>query len=79
MVNIELLKSSLKSKGVTIEQAAAAININPATFYRRINRNGERFTVAEVAKLADLLDMDGKTMERVFFEKKLAEPRVRPA
>lgn len=79
MVNIDLLKSVMRARNISIEQAANAINVNPSTFYRRINQNGETFTVSEVAKLAELLNMGGKTLERVFFEKKLAEVRDRPA
>ena len=72
MVNIERLKSALKEKNVSIEQASDAIGVNPVTFYRRINKNGEKFTVAEVGKLADLLMMDRETMQDIFFDKELA-------
>lgn len=69
MVDTKQLKEALKSNGVTIEKAANAIGINPATFYRRINHGGERFTVSEVGKLADLLNMSSSARERIFFGK----------
>lgn len=69
MVNIERLKSALQSQNITIEQASEAIGMNPATFYRRINRNGEKFTVAEVGKLAELLNMSNKKMQDIFFDR----------
>ena len=72
MVNIMRLKSALKAKNVTIEQASECLGVNPATFYRRINREGEKFTVLEVGKLAKLLDMDPQTMQDVFFDQQLA-------
>lgn len=69
MVNIERLKAALRDKNVTIEQASKTIGINPVTFYRRINRSGESFTVSEVGKLADLLQMNSETMQGIFFDK----------
>ena len=68
-MNIERLKSALQSQNITIEQASEAIGMNPATFYRRINRNGEKFTVAEVGKLAELLNMSNKKMQDIFFDR----------
>lgn len=72
MVNIEHLKSAMRSRGVTVEQAAEHIGVNPATFYRRISRDGEKFTVSEVGKLAELLGMDSATMQNIFFDRRLA-------
>ena len=76
VVNIERLKTALKAKNITIEQASECIGVNPATFYRRISRNGEKFTVADVEKLADLLKMDSRTMQGIFFDNRLAETQV---
>lgn len=69
MVNVDRLKMALRAKGITIEQASEAIDVNPTTFYRRINHMGAKFTVAEVGKLAELLNMDGETMQDIFFDK----------
>lgn len=69
MVNIERLKTALKSRGVTIEQASERIGVNPATFYRRISQDGKNFTVAEVGMLVNLLGLDAKDMQAIFFEK----------
>lgn len=72
MVNINRLKSAMKARNVTVEQASEYIGVNAATFYRRISRDGEKFTVSEVGKLADLLGMDSTTMQDIFFDQKLA-------
>lgn len=68
MVNIERLKTAFQSRNITIEQAAKSIGVNPATMYRRFNRNGEKFTVSEVERLAELLNMDAKAMQDIFFD-----------
>lgn len=72
MVNVKLLRAVMKEKNVTVDAASEAIGINPATFYRRISRDGEDFTVAEVGILAEMLDMSNETMQSVFFVKELA-------
>lgn len=77
MVNIYRLKSALRNQGITIEQASEAIDMDPSTFYRRLNRQGEKFTVQEVAKLADLLKLSSELMQSIFFDGQLAETRVK--
>ena len=72
MVNTELLKNAMQEKNITMEQASMAIGVNPATRYRRFNQKGEKFTVGEVAKLAELLDLDGESVNAIFFERELA-------
>lgn len=69
MVNVERLKTALKDKNITIERVACELSVDPATIYRRFNRQGEKFTVEEVAKLSKLLNLDGKTMQNIFFAK----------
>lgn len=69
MVNVDQLKSALQARNITIEQAAGELGVDPATFYRRLNKQGRKFTVEEVAKLSELLRMDSKTMQNIFFAK----------
>lgn len=72
MVNTERLKMAMKEKNITVKQAANAIGIDDATFYRRMQRQGEKLTVTEVGKLAELLSMDNDTMQSIFFEREPA-------
>ena len=76
MVNVARLKKAIQDRNLTIEQASEHLGVNPATFYRRISHNGEKFTVKEVGKLAELLNLDFKTMQSIFFDKPLAETQV---
>ena len=69
---MERLKKTLQDRNITIEQASEHIGVNPATFYRRVSRNGEKFTVTEVGKLAELLDLDALALQNIFFDDKLA-------
>lgn len=72
MVNINRLREAMNQKSVSLEDAAKAIGIDRATFYRRIEKAGTKFTVEEVDKLANLLDMDSATMQDIFFDRQLA-------
>ena len=69
MVNVDQLKAALQEKNITIERAAGELGVHPTTFYRRLNKQGKKFTVEEVAKLSELLRMDSKTMQNIFFAK----------
>lgn len=69
MVNVDQLKAALQAKNITIERAAGELGVDPTTFYRRLNKQGKKFTVEEVAKLSELLRMDSKTMQNIFFAK----------
>ena len=72
MVNINRLKTALKQRNITIEQASEAIGIHPATFYRRIDRQGAKFTIEEVDALVKLLGIDNDDVAEIFFAEELA-------
>ena len=64
--NTKLLKSQMTLKGVTTKALADALGCGMSTIYRRIN--GETaFTVPEVLRVKDLLDLDTPTMNEIFF------------
>lgn len=73
MVNTNLLKAKLKEKGLTQEDAAKKIGMNPSTFNRKINNeNGEAMTVKEANDLSDILEIPREQLVTIFFNKKLA-------
>lgn len=72
MVNVDRLREALAKEGVTVEQAAQAVGVDRATLYRRLAANGARFTLDEVEKLANLLNLSRTDMERIFFDRELA-------
>ena len=69
MVNVERLREEMRKKSVTADAAATAMGIDVATYYRRMNRQGTKFTVEEVSKLSELLNLSPNTMQEIFFER----------
>lgn len=69
MVNVERLRDEMKKMSITPDAAAEAMGIDVATYYRRINRQGTKFTVEEVSKLSELLNLSPDTMQEIFFER----------
>lgn len=72
MVNVARLQDALKQRSISYEEAAEALNIDRATFYRRMSRNGTKFTVEEVGKLASLLGLSSQALQDIFFDRELA-------
>lgn len=69
MVNVERLRDEMRKKSITPDAAAEAMGIDVATYYRRMNRQGTKFTVEEVSKLSELLNLSPRTMQEIFFER----------
>ena len=56
-VNVKGLEQSMRFACIGKGQLAAAIGIDQATFYRKMQSNGEKFTVGEMHKMIDVLKM----------------------
>ena len=72
MVNVDRLTAALKACSIPIEKAADALGIDRATFYRRLQKQGTKFTVEEVAKLAEMLNLSSAELQEIFFDQQLA-------
>ena len=63
------LREAMKAQSITPDVAADALGIDRATFYRRLERQGAKFTVEEVGKFSELLNLSSETMQDIFFDK----------
>ena len=72
MVNVSRLQEALRSRSISFDEAAKAMGVDRATFYRRISRNGAKFTVEEVERLSSLLGLTPESMQDIFFARELA-------
>lgn len=69
MVNINKLKGKIVEKGFTVSELADKIDLNKATLYRKINDNGENFTIKETEKIAIILNLTAKEINDIFLLK----------
>ena len=76
MVNVERLRDEMRKKAVSPEAAAAAMGVDVATYYRRMNRQGSKFTVEEVSRLCELLNLSSRAMQDIFFDRELSKVRA---
>lgn len=67
-VNIARLKGKMVEKGFTIDTLAAAIGINRATLYRKLNAI-EKFTIGEVLKIKAVLQLTDEEACLIFLTK----------
>ena len=65
MTNCTLLENEIKKSGCTKKHIAKQLNITTAAFYNK--RKGVRdFTVAEMVKLCDVLNISKTEREQIF-------------
>ena len=67
MVNVNKLRGIMKEKQISVECLADKGGIACSTLYRRLNDGGETFTIKEVAKIVEVLELDIETAMAVFF------------
>lgn len=66
MFNKNKLRAKVIEKGFTMKQIAEVLRINEVTLYRKINGTSD-FTRKEIQKLKEILKLDAKTTEEIFF------------
>lgn len=77
MVNTNELKASLKRKGITQEELAKRVNMNPSTLNRKINNaKGENLTVQEAKEIAEVLEIPRSCLTDIFFATQLTDKQV---
>ena len=72
MVNINKLKRKIVENGLTIEKLADNIGIDRSTLYRKINNNGETFTIKEADLILNALNLTAEEAKAIFFSQFVA-------
>ena len=67
MVNVNKLKAKLMENGYNVETLAKKIGVDKATLYRRLNNNGESFTIGEADAISRELGLTGEEVNAIFF------------
>ncbi|WP_295216418.1 helix-turn-helix transcriptional regulator [Ruminococcus sp.] len=72
MADVRKLKGKIVEKGETISRVAKGIGVNPATFYRKLQQNGEMFTIREADAIVRYLGLNEDEAVSIFFSSDVA-------
>ncbi|MDR1094323.1 MAG: XRE family transcriptional regulator [Clostridiales bacterium] len=72
MVNLNKLKGKIVENGYSIEAIAVKIGINKSTFYRKMNENGDTFSIKEANAIVELLKLSSTDAAAIFFATQVA-------
>nr|DAV37613.1 MAG TPA: helix-turn-helix domain protein [Caudoviricetes sp.] len=72
MINSMELKAEIKRSGLTQDQLANKIGIDPSTLNRKINNKNSTLSVDEAQKIVAVLNIPEEKLAVIFFNSKLA-------
>lgn len=64
--NMDKLRGKMAEKKITQEELAEKIGIDPSTFYRKMKTEGTSFTVGQMHKIVDVLDLSYTEAAAIF-------------
>ena len=65
-MNTKKLKAAIIEQGYSMAQFAEIIEMDRSKFYRRLSRDGDTFTIAEVLSIKDKLNLTPKDVVDIF-------------
>lgn len=71
-MNILKLKAKIVEKGWTIACFCEKIGISAASFYRKINNDGDSFTIGDAQKIVSVLELSWDDAKDIFFAKQVS-------
>lgn len=74
-MNAEKLKGYMKKNGISPEELAPAANMDISTWYRKLQKHGDSFTVKEMNEIIHFSKMKLSDAAEIFFDEKLADMR----
>lgn len=75
MVNTAKLRGKIVENGLTLEKVARAINLDKSTISRKMNKNGDDFTIKQADDLVKLLHLTAEEATSIFFNQFVAQVR----
>lgn len=66
-MNTQILRRKISETGVTQESVADAIGMSRCTFYRKMKREGNTFTVEEMNKIVKAIPLSREEAISIFF------------
>ena len=65
-INISLLKYKMAKMQLSHSEMAQKLGIDASTFYRKLQSNGENFTVGQMHKIVEALNLSGDEARSIF-------------
>ena len=72
IVNVNKLRGKIVEQGITVEKLASQIGIDRSTLYRKMNNEGESFTIKEANLICKALNLNGQEATAIFFSQYVA-------
>lgn len=67
-MNMNKLKGKIVENGMTMQQLAHKMDVNPGTLYRKISKQPESFTTKQVYQIVMILDLNYQDTMDIFFD-----------
>jgi DNA-binding phage protein len=71
-VNINKFKGKVVERGLNITKLAKKVGMDRSTFYRKMQNDGETFTVREVNSIVNVLGLSAEEALEIFFTNSVA-------
>ena len=70
MIDKDKLKTAIADNGLTITSLSQRLNINPSTFFRKINK--DTFLIKEAYQICRILNLSNEDAIKIFFSNEVA-------
>lgn len=71
-MNVNKLKGKIVENGLSVKEVSESIGIEKSTFYRKLNNQGETFTVREINLIRETLKLTKEEAMAIFFMNSVA-------
>lgn len=75
MVSISKLKGKMAENDMSVSDLAEKIGVDKATLYRKLNSQGESFSIKEADSIATTLKLTPEEASSIFFSQYVADMR----
>jgi putative phage repressor len=62
------LRGVIRERGLTQQEVSEKLGIDPSTFYRKLASGGLAFTIGEMHRLADILQLTPEESAQIFLK-----------
>ena len=76
MIDKNKLLGKIREKALTQKDVAERLGIDESTFYRKLKKDGQTFTIEEAYKISEVLDLTNQESIDIFFFALLAETPI---